>query len=90
MTRSIVVGYVYTSEYEDREGTAGRRWKCGPPRWARIWPDASPASKAADRPTANSDDAAELQAADGDEPVDDPEESGDDSAIGGKALPLSA
>ena len=36
------------------------------------------------------DDAAELRAADSDEPVDDPQESGDDSAIGGKALHLSA
>jgi single-strand DNA-binding protein len=42
------------------------------------------------QPTANSDDAAELRAADSDEPVDDPQESGDDSAIGGKALHLSA
>ena len=31
----IAVGHVYTSEYEDRDGIAVRRWRCGRPRWDR-------------------------------------------------------
>ena len=46
------------------------------------------------QPGANSDDAAESAAADSvanaEEPADDPADAGHDSAVGGKALPLSA
>jgi single-strand DNA-binding protein len=84
------VGYVYTSEYEDKEGV---RRSSVEVRATSVGPDLARCVARIEsrrQPTANSDDAAELRAADSDEPVDDPQESGDDSAIGGKALHLSA
>jgi single-strand DNA-binding protein len=86
----VVVGYVYTSEYEDKEGV---RRSSVEVRATSVGPDLARCVARIEsrrQPTASSDDAAELRAADSDEPVDDPQESGDDSAIGGKALPLSA
>ena len=90
----VVVGYVYTSEYEDKEGV---RRSSVEVRATSVGPDLARCVariESRKQPTANSDDGADLPAADSvehcDEPVDDPEESGDDSAIGGKGLHLSA
>ena len=86
----VVVGNVYTNEYEDKEGV---RRSSVEVRALSVGPDLARCVARIEsrrQPTANSDDAAELRAADSDEPVDDPQESGDDSAIGGKALHLSA
>ena len=86
----IVVGYVYTSEYEDKEGV---RRSSVEVRATSVGPDLARCVARVEsrrQPTANSDDPAAGSVEHGDEPVDDPEESGDDSAIGGKGLPLSA
>ena len=90
----VVVGYVYTSEYEDKEGV---RRSSVEVRATSVGPDLARCVARIEsrrQPTASSDDAAESRAADSvedsDEPAEDPAESGDDSAVGGKALPLSA
>jgi single-strand DNA-binding protein len=86
----VVVGYVYTSEYEDKEGVRRSSVEL---RATSVGPDLARCVARIEsrrQPTASSDDAPESQAADGVEPADEPEESSDDSAVGGKALPLSA
>jgi single-strand DNA-binding protein len=90
----VVVGYVYTSEYEDKEGVRRSSVEL---RATSVGPDLARCVARIEsrrQPTANSDDAAESPAADGvengDEPTDDAEQSGDESALAGKALPLSA
>lgn len=90
----VVVGYVYTSEYEDKEGVRRSSVEL---RATSVGPDLARCVARIEsrrQPTASSDDAAESRAADSvedsDEPAEDPAESGDDSAVGGKALPLSA
>ena len=90
----VVVGYVYTSEYEDKEGV---RRSSVEVRATSVGPDLARCVARIEsrrQGSAISDDAAESAAAasveNGDESIADPEESGDDSAISGKALPLSA
>ena len=90
----VVVGYVYTSEYEDKEGV---RRSSVEVRATSVGPDLARCVvriESRRQASAISDDAAESAAAasveNGDESIDDPEESGDNSAISGKALPLSA
>ena len=90
----VVVGYVHTSEFEDIEGV---RRSSVEVRATSVGPDLARCVARIEsrrQGSAISDDAAESAAAasveNGDESIDDPEESGDDSAISGKALPLSA
>jgi single-strand DNA-binding protein len=90
----VVVGYVYTSEYEDKEGV---RRSSVEVRATSVGPDLARCVARIEsrrQPTASSDDVGESQAADSvendAEPADGPEESGDDSAVGAKALALSA
>jgi single-strand DNA-binding protein len=90
----VVVGYVYTSEYEDKEGV---RRSSVEVRATSVGPDLARCVARIEsrrQPGTNSDDAAESSSADsaenGDERTDDPEEAGDDPGIGGKGLPLSA
>jgi single-strand DNA-binding protein len=90
----VVVGYVYTSEYEDKEGV---RRSSVEVRATSVGPDLARCVARIEsrrQPTASSDDVGESQAADsvenGAEPADGPDESGDDSAVGAKALALSA
>jgi single-strand DNA-binding protein len=90
----IVVGYVYTSEYEDREGV---RRSSVEVRATSVGPDLarciarietrrhSGTSDDAQAGAASADEGAgEVKASDDDDAVDD------DSAVGRKALPLSA
>jgi single-strand DNA-binding protein len=82
----VVVGYVYTSEYEDKEGN---RRSSVEVRATSVGPDLARCVARIEsrrQSSATSDDAAESAVADADEPVDDPEGPG----IEGKALPLSA
>jgi single-strand DNA-binding protein len=90
----VVVGYVYTSEYEDKEGV---RRSSVEVRATSVGPDLARCVARIEsrrQPAANSDDVAESPAADsvendnaGPDVPDDPDS---DSAIDGKALPLSA
>jgi single-strand DNA-binding protein len=90
----VVVGYVYTSEYEDKEGVRRssvevRATSVGPDLArcvARIESRRQPGTTSDDQPAADSVETSE-------ERVADPDEACDDSAvdsIGGKELPLSA
>jgi single-strand DNA-binding protein len=90
----VVVGNVYTNEYEDKEGV---RRSSVEVRAVSVGPDLARCVARIEsrrQPGANSDDAAESAAADSvanaEEPADDPADAGHDSAVGGKALPLSA
>ena len=94
----IVVGYVYTSEYEDREGV---RRSSVEVRATSVGPDLARCIARIDKrrhPEANSDDSPETAAADNadeatgddDEAAVDADAEGADSGVGGKALPLSA
>ena len=81
----VVVGYVHTSEYEDKEGV---RRSSVEVRATSVGPDLARCVARIEsrrQGSAISDDAAESAAAasveNGDESIDDPEESGDDSAI---------
>ena len=90
----VVVGYVYTSEYEDKEGVRRssvemRATSVSPDLArcvARIESRRQPGTNSDEQPSADSVDHAEGRTA-------DPDEADDDSAIGaidGKRLPLSA
>jgi single-strand DNA-binding protein len=90
----VVVGYVYTSEYEDKEGVRRssvevRATSVGPDLArcvARIESRRQAGTTGDDQSAGDSIDTAEERSA-------DPDEAGDDSAvdsIGGKELPLSA
>ena len=82
----VVVGYVYTSEYEDKDGN---RRSSVEVRATSVGPDLARCVARIEsrrQSSVTSDDAAESSVADTDDPTDDPE----DPAIGGKALPLSA
>jgi single-strand DNA-binding protein len=90
----VVVGYVYTSEYEDKEGVRRssvemRATSVGPDLArcvARIESRRQAGTNSDEQPSADSVDHAEGRTA-------DPDEADDDSAIGaidGKRLPLSA
>src|ERR1700722_19950979 len=90
----VVVGSVYTNEYEDKEGV---RRSSVEVRATSVGPDLARCVariESRPRPGTNSDDAPESPSADtvenGGQRTDDPEEAGDDLAVGGKALPLSA
>jgi single-strand DNA-binding protein len=91
----IVVGYVYTSEYEDKEGV---RRSSVEVRATSVGPDLARCIARIEQrrhPDANSDSSAEQsgdQSASGDdaEATDGEDTAGPESAIGGKALPLSA
>jgi single-strand DNA-binding protein len=82
----VVVGYVYTSEYDDKEGN---RRSSVEVRATSVGPDLARCVARIEsrrQSSATSDDAPESAVADTDEPIDDPE----DTAVEGKALPLSA
>ncbi|HEX2399170.1 MAG TPA: single-stranded DNA-binding protein [Mycobacterium sp.] len=82
----VVVGYVYTSEYDDKDGN---RRSSVEVRATSVGPDLARCVARIEsrrQSSVTSDDAAESTVADTDDPTDDPE----DPAIGGKALPLSA
>jgi single-strand DNA-binding protein len=83
----IVVGYVYTSEYDDREGNRRSSLEV---RATAVGPDLARSTASVDRPRntgANSDDAAaaENDGGDDDAPAADSDDTADE-----KALPLSA
>ena len=83
----IVVGYVYTSEYEDRDGN---RRSSVEVRATAVGPDLARSIATVERPkspVANSDDAAETK---NDESEGEAEAAGSDETVGGKALPISA
>jgi single-strand DNA-binding protein len=82
----VVVGYVYTSEYDDKDGN---RRSSVEVRATSVGPDLARCVARIEsrrQSSVTSDDAAESAVADTDDPTDDPE----DPAIDGKALPLSA
>jgi single-strand DNA-binding protein len=82
----VVVGYVYTSEYDDKDGN---RRSSVEVRATSVGPDLARCVARIEsrrQSSVTSDDAAESAVADTDDPTGDPE----DPAIGGKALPLSA
>jgi single-strand DNA-binding protein len=82
----VVVGYVYTSEYDDKDGN---RRSSVEVRATSVGPDLARCVARIEsrrQSSVTSDDAAESAVADTDDPTDDPE----DLAVGGKALPLSA
>jgi single-strand DNA-binding protein len=90
----VVVGYVYTSEYEDKEGV---RRSSVEVRATSVGPDLARCVARIEsrrQPGASSDDAAEPSSADsaenGEERTDDPDPAAGGSTLGGKALPLSA
>jgi single-strand DNA-binding protein len=90
----VVVGYVYTSEYEDKEGVRRSSVEL---RATSVGPDLARCVARIEsrrQSSATSDDAGQSAAADsveqGDELADDPEQQGADSTVGGKGLPLSA
>ena len=83
----IVVGYLYTNEYEDREGN---RRSSVEVRATAVGPDLARSIATVERPKstgANSDDAAETK---NDESEGEAEAAGSDETVGGKALPISA
>jgi len=82
----VVVGYVYTSEYDDKEGN---RRSSVEVRATSVGPDLARCVARIEsrrQSSVTSDDAPESAVGDTAEPDDDP----DDPAVGGKALPLSA
>lgn len=82
----VVVGYVYTSEYDDKEGN---RRSSVEVRATSVGPDLARCVARIEsrrQSSATSDDAAESAIVDTDEPIADREDEADD----GKALPLSA
>jgi single-strand DNA-binding protein len=90
----VVVGHVYTSEYEDKEGVRRSSVEL---RATSVGPDLARCVARIEsrrQPGTSSDEAAEPSSADsaenGEERTDDPDEAADDSTLGGKALPLSA
>ncbi len=94
----IVVGYVYTSEYEDREGVRRSSLEV---RATSVGPDLARCIVRIEKPRhpgANSDDGAGSSTADGadgtasvaDDDAGDVDAEETDEAIGAKALPLSA
>lgn len=94
----IVVGHVYTNEYEDREGV---RRSSVEVRATSVGPDLARCIARIDKrrhPSSNNDDAPGAQTADSagdattgdDEVAGDPDVSGADTAVGGNALHLTA
>jgi len=82
----VVVGYVYTSEYDDKEGN---RRSSVEVRATSIGPDLARCVARIEsrrQSSATSDDAVESAVVDTVGPVDDPE----DQPVSGEALPLSA
>lgn len=82
----VVVGYVYTSEYDDKEGN---RRSSVEVRATSVGPDLARCVTRIEsrrQSSSTSDDAVESAIADADEPIADPEDEADD----GKALALSA
>ena len=83
----IVVGYVYTSEYEDREGVRRSSLEV---RATAVGPDLARSVASIDRTKVSnvtSDDAADTK---DDESGDDAETTESDEAVGEKVLPMSA
>ncbi len=83
----IVVGYVYTSEYEDREGVRRSSLEV---RATAVGPDLARSIASIDRPKSagvNSDDAAEAKA---DKSENEAEAAESDDTVGEKVLPVSA
>jgi single-strand DNA-binding protein len=83
----IVVGYVYTSEYEDREGVRRSSFEV---RATAVGPDLARSIASIDRPkvsSVTSDDAGDTQDS---ESCDDAETSEQDEGVGEKVLPVCA
>jgi single-strand DNA-binding protein len=83
----IVVGYVYTSEYDDREGNRRSSLEV---RATAVGPDLARSIASVDRlknTAASSDDAAATK---GDEPGDGAAAAESDDAVGGQVLPVAA
>jgi single-strand DNA-binding protein len=83
----IVVGFVHTSEYDDRDGVRRSSLEM---RATAVGPDLSRSTATVDRPklaAANSDDAAEAKA---EEAEDEANVGESDDSADGKALPMSA
>jgi single-strand DNA-binding protein len=83
----IVVGYVHTSEYEDRDGNRRSSLEM---RATAVGPDLSRSIASIDKPrlaVANSDDAADAKAGESD---DEPGAGEPEDSDNGKALPVSA
>ena len=83
----IVVGYVYTSEYEDRDGNRRSSLEV---RATAVGPDLARSIATVDRPKptgGNSDDAVEAK---DDESEGEAETAEADDTVGGTALPVSA
>jgi single-strand DNA-binding protein len=89
----IVVGHVYTSEYEDRDGNRRSSLEM---RATSVGPDLSRSivriieKTGSGRDAAASADEPAVEAESDEKASDDEEAMDDDSAVGGKALPLSA
>jgi single-strand DNA-binding protein len=86
----IVVGYVYTSEYDDRDGV---RRSSVEVRATAVGPDLARSIATVERPKpgGSGEDAAEPSAeGKDDEPVDEPESAESEATAGGKGLPLTA
>jgi len=83
----IVVGFVYTSEYDDRDGVRRSSLEM---RATAVGPDLSRSTATVDRPklaVANSEDAADAKA---EEAEDEAKVGESDDSADGKALPMSA
>jgi single-strand DNA-binding protein len=82
----IVVGYVHTSEYEDRDGV---RRSSVEVRATAVGPDLARSIASIDRPKASSVTSDGAVDAKGDEAGDETETTESDEAVGEKVLPLS-
>ena len=83
----IVVGYVYTSEYEDREGVRRSSLEV---RATAVGPDLARSIATIDRPKLSGGNSGDAVEAKDDESEDQGETDGLDDTVGGKALPVSA
>lgn len=83
----IVVGYVYTSEYDDREGV---RRSSVEVRATAVGPDLARSIASIDRPKANAATSDDAVKAKDDESGDDGEAAESDETAGGKAVPVPA
>ena len=83
----IVVGYVYTSEYEDREGVRRSSLEV---RATAVGPDLARSIATIDRPKLSGGNSGDAVEAKDDESEDQGETDGSDDTVGGKALPISA
>jgi single-strand DNA-binding protein len=83
----IVVGFVHTSEYEDRDGVRRSSLEV---RATAVGPDLSRSIATLDRPKQAGGNGAESVEAKDDESEDEAEADESDTAVGERALPVSA